>query len=99
MSDLNDILKAEMARNGGAIPFARFMELALYCPNFGYYERPGVSPGQKGDFYTSVSVGELFGELLANQFADWLRSAECQIGEAGAHDGRVALAPLRVLKT
>ena len=29
-------------------------------------------PGGSGDFYTSVSVGELFGQLLAFQFAEWL---------------------------
>lgn len=104
MSDLLDILKDEIARNG-AISFARFMELSLYCPNFGYYERPGVSPGQKGDFYTSVSVGELFGELLANQFAEWKQTGTCgapgqkwQIVEAGAHDGKLAADILRWLQ-
>ena len=82
------------------------MELALYCPNFGYYERLDVSPGQKGDFYTSVSVGELFGELLASQFAEWreesgecgVRSAEWQMVEVGAHDGRLAADILRWLR-
>ena len=28
--------------------------------------------GARGDFYTSVSTGELFGQLLAFQFAGWL---------------------------
>jgi SAM-dependent MidA family methyltransferase len=79
----------------GAISFARFMELALYCPQHGYYERKGDTVGQRGDFYTSVSVGPLFGELLAFQFAGWLEEAEgrgqgANIVEAGAHDGRLA---------
>jgi SAM-dependent MidA family methyltransferase len=79
----------------GAIPFARFVELALYCPLCGYYEKKRDTPGTSGDFYTSVSVGSLFGELLAFQFADWLKGfpiADCpsQIVEAGAHDGRLA---------
>jgi SAM-dependent MidA family methyltransferase len=86
----------------GAMPFARFMELALYCPNFGYYERPEESPGRQGDFYTSVSVGPLFGELLASRFAGWLAAmpdGKRQILEAGAHDGQLALDILRRLKT
>ena len=78
------------------------MELALYHPEHGYYERDCSVVGQRGDFYTSVSVGELFGQMLAFQFASWLdecqtRNAECgasdiplQIVEAGAHDGQLA---------
>ena len=55
------------------IPFARFMELALYCPETGYYEAKRDKIGRRGDFITSVSVGSLFGELLAFQFAEWLQ--------------------------
>jgi SAM-dependent MidA family methyltransferase len=86
----------------GAVSFARFMELALYCPNFGYYERTEASPGRNGDYFTSVSVGPLFGELLANRFAGWLVAVpdgKRQILEAGAHDGQLALDMLRRLKT
>lgn len=32
--------------------------------------------GRRGDYYTSVSVGTLFGELLAFQFAEWLQGIE-----------------------
>ncbi len=79
----------------GAIPFARFMELALYCPETGYYETQKNTVGRAGDFVTSVSTGSLFGELLAFQFAEWLAEfpiADCrfQIIEAGAHDGKLA---------
>jgi SAM-dependent MidA family methyltransferase len=86
----------------GPMSFARFMELALYCPNFGYYERPEASPGRRGDYYTSVSVGPLFGELLAGRFAGLLVAMpdrKRQILEAGAHDGQLALDMLRRLKT
>jgi len=89
-----EIILREIAERG-VLSFARFMELALYCPNSGYYETKKDSPGRRGDFYTSVSTGELFGRLLAHQFAGWLgevRSAECgvRIVEAGAHDGTLA---------
>src|SRR4051812_41274126 len=92
MSNIREIIQKEIQAKG-IISFARFMEVALYCPKFGYYERQDVSPGKRGDFYTSVSVGGLFGELLAFQFAEWLHDvnmAKCQIVEAGAHDGRLA---------
>ncbi len=79
----------------GVISFARFMELALYCPVCGYYEKEKDNLGRGGDFITSVSVGSLFGELLAFQFADWLaevRRADCRVRivEAGAHHGQLA---------
>src|SRR2546427_366150 len=73
------------------------MELALYCPVCGYYEREGDTAGRAGDYYTSVSVGKIFGELLAFQFAEWLEEGRgsrgegrVQLVEAGAHDGRLA---------
>ena len=74
------------------------MELALYCPKLGYYETNKDSVGRSGDFYTSASVGDLFGQLLAFQFAEWLeelkikksKSFQFQIVEAGAHNGQLA---------
>ena len=70
------------------------MELALYCPEYGYYEREKDILGRRGDYYTSVSAGSVFGELLAAQFAQWRTEAgndgAWQIVEAGAHDGRLA---------
>jgi SAM-dependent MidA family methyltransferase len=76
-------------RDKGPMTFARFMELALYAPG-GYYEKQRQI-GRAGDFYTSVCVGPLFGELLARQLATWLNdSGCCEIIEVGAHDGRLA---------
>ena len=94
MNPLSEIIRREAAQCG-VLSFARFMELALYCPVHGYYETKKDNPGRQGDFYTSVGVGELFGQLLAFQFAEWLeqlRIADCglRIVEAGAHDGRLA---------
>lgn len=73
----------------GIMPFRRFMELALYCPVYGYYEREEDKIGREGDFYTSVSVGPLFGELLAWQFAEWLEpiNGSVDLVEAGSHRG------------
>jgi SAM-dependent MidA family methyltransferase len=99
-STLLDILRQEIHKSG-VLPFARFMELALYCPDSGYYETKR-DIGRRGDFYTSVSTGPLFGELLAFQFATWLdelktlstspasRQPSLCLIEAGAHDGSLA---------
>ncbi len=92
MGELTEIIKAEIAAQG-AIPFSRFMELALYCPEYGYYEQKSGTVGRSGDFYTSVSVGSLFGTLLAFQFARWLERLPgdpVYLVEAGAHDGKLA---------
>ena len=81
----------EEIRKRGPIPFARFMELALYAPGSGFYERNAARIGRAGDFYTSVSVGPFFGELLA-LFARERMGAEGapRLAEAGAHDGQLA---------
>lgn len=86
-----DIISQEAAA-AGVLPFSRFMELALYCPEHGFYERERDNVGREGDFYTSVSVGSLFGEMLAFQFAEWLGQAAggVRLVETGAHDGKLA---------
>ncbi|MGC9941975.1 MAG: SAM-dependent methyltransferase [Verrucomicrobiota bacterium] len=89
----NEIICEEIAKNG-VLTFARFMELALYCPETGYYETERGKVGRGGDFITSVSTGNLFGQLLAYRFGGWLsdqnRPSDYVIVEAGAHDGRLA---------
>src|SRR2546425_6284905 len=99
MSEIEQLVRQEISANG-PISFARFMELALYCPKIGYYERDNCVIGFGGDFYTSASIGPLFGQLLAAQFAFWsVDSASrplCWV-EAGAHDGTLALAILEWL--
>ena len=89
-----ELIREEIQQNG-AISFARFMQIALYCPETGYYESQKDNVGRAGDFITSVSVGSLFGELLACQFANWLEalkrdSSKLTIIEAGAHDAKLA---------
>jgi SAM-dependent MidA family methyltransferase len=82
MNDRSQTLFAGRSQ-AGPISFARFMELALYCPELGFYERFPHRIGRTGDFYTSVSVGPLFGRLLAFRFpAGWneltSRSGRCK---------------------
>jgi SAM-dependent MidA family methyltransferase len=98
MNELEQRIHAEIAEKGG-IPFSRFMEMALYEPGLGYYETHR-DVGRGGDFYTSVSVGSVFGELLGFQFAEWLEpiAGEVQLIEAGAHEGQLARDVLNYLR-
>ena len=94
MNRLSEIIALEIA-NHGVISFSRFMELALYCPVCGFYEKEKDNLGRRGDFFTSVSVGSVFGELLALRFAGWLAGLDgadsgVKIVEAGAHNGLLA---------
>jgi len=86
---------AEEIAQIGPLPFSRFMELALYDAEGGYYsDSPQARTGREGDFFTSVSVGPLFGRLLAHRIHSfWVangRPTEFAIVEAGAHDGTLA---------
>jgi len=49
---------------------AAFMDLALYDAEFGYYARAAQRSGRAGDFFTSVDVGAIFGELLEIKVAE-----------------------------
>ena len=51
----------------GRIPFAEFMDLALYHPQYGYYHSPREKIGPGGDYYTSPNVHPAFGRLIARQ--------------------------------
>jgi SAM-dependent MidA family methyltransferase len=99
--ELIEIIRAEIEAHG-PISFARFMELALYHPELGYYASGRASIGRRGDFFTNVSVGSLFGKLLAAQFAEiWEkldRPPDFKIVEQGAHDGIFAADALRSLR-
>jgi SAM-dependent MidA family methyltransferase len=71
------------------------MELALYHPEAGYYARAARRSGRQGDFFTSVDVGPVFGELLSVQLAEmWHLLGAPRDGfdlvEAGAGDGRLS---------
>ena len=77
----------EIAAHGGRITFCRFMELALYHLEHGYYTAAGQQRiGKAGDFFTSVSTGPLFGRILARQFRDW---GVKEVTEFGGHHGQL----------
>lgn len=96
-----DLLR-DRIRGAGPITFAEFMTAALYEPELGYYAKGSRQVGRGGDFFTSVSVGSLFGELLARRFLRaWRDSGQptaWRIIECGAHDGKLAADVLRALR-
>jgi len=90
-----DSLIRERIQRGGPVPFPWFMEQALYHAEYGYYARLGTRIGRLGDFYTNVSTGSLFGQILAVQIVEmWAslgRPIDFKIIEQGAEDGQLAI--------
>jgi SAM-dependent MidA family methyltransferase len=70
------------------------MEQVLYHPEHGYYSSGRCVIGRRGDYFTNVSVGPLFGQLMLAQFAEiWKQLGKINdfvIVEQGAHDGQFA---------
>ena len=64
MTPAGEILRDEI-RRGGPIPFRRFMEVALYHPEHGYYRRRRDPFGKEGDFFTAEQIQPVFGILMA----------------------------------
>jgi SAM-dependent MidA family methyltransferase len=91
-------ISSEIIRNG-PIPFVRFMELALYHPQFGYYMRQPDGAdheriGWSGDFYTSSDVHPILGRAIAAQARQMDELLGCPtpftIVEVGAGKGLLA---------
>src|SRR3979409_2424848 len=84
----------ETIQRRGPVSFAWFMEQALYHPELGYYSSGRCAIGRRGDYFTNVSVGPLFGRLLAAQFGEmWEalgRPGDFVIVEQGEHQGEFA---------
>ena len=85
----------------GPITFARFMELALYDPDGGYYRADRARPGRGGDFLTAPEAHPIFGLTIARHVADVWRllgsPAPFAIREFGAGGGALAAALLEGL--
>ncbi len=96
---LLDHIRAEIAAAGGALSFARFMELALYAPGLGYYRAGTRKFGPGGDFVTAPELSPLFSRCLARQCREIL----AQLGggailELGAGTGIMAADILQELR-
>ncbi|GAB3755675.1 class I SAM-dependent methyltransferase [Lysobacter olei] len=71
---LTAAIQAEIAASEtGAIPFSRFMELALYAPGLGYYSAGATKFGEAGDFVTAPELGPVFAACVAEAVAPVLQ--------------------------
>ncbi len=90
---LVDLIRAEI-RSTGPLTFARFMELALYQPDLGYYATGRRGPGRSADFLTAPESHPIFGWAVARQLEEvWERlgrPAPFTIREFGAGTGALA---------
>ncbi|MFL5770389.1 MAG: class I SAM-dependent methyltransferase [Chloroflexota bacterium] len=93
--ELEAVIRAEIGA-GGPMTFARFMELALYHPELGYYRGATPRPGRAGDFLTAPEAHPIFGRALARLAVDvWSALGQPSgfaIREHGAGSGALAAA-------
>jgi SAM-dependent MidA family methyltransferase len=97
-NNLITILRQEMEANNGSISFDRFMALALYHPQYGYYCREPFTIGELGDFTTAPEISPLFGACVAQACQEsfpFLPSRH--LLELGAGSGRLAVDVLTTL--
>ena len=87
---LQHLIAAEIERASGAISFARYMELALYAPDLGYYSGGAAKLGKDGDFTTAPELTPLFGAALAHVAAAIIAQSAPRILEFGAGTGKLA---------
>jgi SAM-dependent MidA family methyltransferase len=92
---LSRLIHAAIARDGGWLPFDRFMALALYAPGLGYYANAsrkfGQLPQSGSDFVTAPELSPLFGAALARQVAEALVASDThEVWEFGAGSGALA---------
>ena len=94
-------IHAEIDRDG-PITFARFMDLALYDPDGGYYRADMARPGREGDFLTAPEAHPIFGAAVARAVADawdrFGRPAPFTLRESGAGTGVLGVAILDGLR-
>jgi len=93
-------LRQCIAASGGFLPFAQWMQEALYAPGLGYYAANATQFGaQGGDFTTAPELTPLFGRSLAVQVAQVLReSGSLHVLEFGAGSGALAASVIPMLR-
>lgn len=96
---LDAVIRAQIADNGGAIAFSRFMELALYAPGLGYYSAGASKFGESGDFVTAPEIGPIFAACVADSVAPVMQQlgAGARFLELGGGTGAFAEVALKRL--
>ncbi|MEZ0240401.1 MAG: class I SAM-dependent methyltransferase [Chloroflexota bacterium] len=89
-------------RDAGPMTFARFMAIALYDPNAGYYTAGPGGPGRGGDFLTAPEGHPIFGWAIARHVEElWGRlgrPGRFVVREHGAGTGALGVALLDGLR-
>jgi SAM-dependent MidA family methyltransferase len=80
----------DIRMHDGWISFARYMELVLYTPQWGYYSGGAAKLGAEGDFTTAPEITPLFGATLAHLAADLMAQTDVTMLEFGAGTGKLA---------
>lgn len=97
-AEVEALIGTELDSAGGWMPFARFMELALFAPGLGYYSAGARKFGTHGDFVTAPELTPVFGACLATSVAGALEQlGEGDLLEVGAGSGALAATLLREL--
>jgi SAM-dependent MidA family methyltransferase len=100
MSQLTQIIKS-LINKSGPITFDKFMEIALYHPEYGYYTSGKAKIGKGGDYYTSPCVHPAFGEILSRFICrayETINAPDFTVVEMGAGGGFLALDILDSIK-
>ena len=79
-----------IVEEGEWIPFARYMQLALYAPALGYYAAGSRKFGWEGDFVTAPEISPMFARCLAVQARQVLDACGGEILELGPGSGVLA---------
>ena len=96
---LQQLVAQRIGENNGWLSFARYMELALYAPDLGYYSGGARKFGPGGDFITAPELTPLFGQALAVQLEQVMQASGPHVIEVGAGTGVLAADILRALES
>jgi len=96
---LSALIREQVRAGGGAIPFSRYMELALYAPGLGYYSAGARKFGAEGDFITAPELGPVFARCIADAIAPVVQASgpDAAVFELGGGSGVFAVDLLRRL--
>ncbi|MBC7293542.1 MAG: hypothetical protein H5T84_05505, partial [Thermoleophilia bacterium] len=84
----------QIEAEGGRVPFARFMELALTHPQEGYYRQGVQTIGPRGDFSTAPGLVPLFSQAMARLLADLVDTFVAAEGASGKASSGLVNEPL-----
>jgi SAM-dependent MidA family methyltransferase len=101
--ELSKVIRNAITQHGGKISFSKYMELALYTPNLGYYSGSASKLGTTGDFITAPEISPLFGVSITQTLLPILENLQklgkpLEILEFGAGTGKLALSILDELQ-